>query len=605
MTDRDILAHGAGCATRIGPVVLPSVPVSRNLSFAIIPSPASSPPGSASPGSDTVVTAPAGGRPVSVVLVGMPGAGKTSVGRRLAQRLGLPFLDADAEIEAAAGQPVTEIFARYGEPHFREGERRVIARLLDGPPIVLATGGGAFNDPETRAAVRASGAVSVWLRATLPTLLDRVSGRTTRPLFLNADPLELLTRLMKTRHPYYAEADLVTDCLDTDTPEATAEKVAAALAGWRAPARLPVALGQRSYDVVVGEDLLARAGMLMAPVLPARRVAIVSDAHVAPLHLATLREGLEAAEFEIRATIGVPPGEGSKSLESFGQVLETLLAAGIDRRTTVIALGGGVVGDLAGFVAASALRGLPFVQIPTTLLAQVDSSVGGKTGINLKAGKNLAGAFHQPAVVLADTGTLATLPARELRAGYAEVAKHGLLQGPLWDWCEAHGARAVAGEADALRHAVLESCRLKSAVVAADEREESAEGGRALLNLGHTFGHALEAECGYDGTLLHGEAVAIGLGLAARLSARLGHCDAGLPGRVEAHIAAVGLPARIRDLPRGFTVEALMGRMRKDKKVRDGALRFVLLRAPGEVFTAGDVPAAEVEALLREEGCAG
>jgi len=189
------------------------------------------------------------------------------------------------------------------------------------------------------------------------------------------------------------------------------------------------------------------------------------------------------------------------------------------------------------------------------------------------------------------------------------VAKHWLLQGPLWDWCETQGAAAVAGDTEALRHAVLESCRLKSAVVADDEREESAEGGRALLNLGHTFGHALEAECGYDGTLLHGEGVAIGLGLAARLSARLGHCDPALPARVEAHLAAVGLPARIRDLERGhnsgFTVSALMARMRKDKKVRDGLLRFVLLRGPGEAFTAADVPAAAVEALLREEGCAG
>ncbi|MBC9177300.1 3-dehydroquinate synthase [Pseudoroseomonas ludipueritiae] len=583
--------------------------MSRNLGFAIVPPAASSAPDLAAPQDrpEAAARPPASSlaRPVSIVLVGMPGAGKTSVGRRLAQRLGLPFKDADTEIEAAAGQPVTEIFARYGEPHFREGERRVIARLLEGPPIVLATGGGAYNDPQTRAAIRAAGAVTVWLRATMPTLLGRVAGRTTRPMFLNADPVAVLSHLMQTRHPFYAEADLVTDCLDADTPDLTAEKVLTALDGWHPPARLPVALAGRGYEVLVGEELLARAGALMAPVLPARRVAIVTDESVGPLHLETLRGGLEAAGFEIRATVAVPPGEGSKSFTHLATVLEALMAAGVDRRTAVVALGGGVVGDLAGYAAASALRGLPFVQVPTTLLAQVDSSVGGKTGINLKAGKNLAGAFHQPAVVLADTDTLATLPPRELRAGYAEVAKHGLLQGPLWDWCEQHGARAVAGEADALRHAVLESCRLKSAVVAADEREESAEGGRALLNLGHTFGHALEAECGYDGSLLHGEAVAIGLGLAARLSARLGHCDAGLPARVEAHIAAVGLPARIRDLPRGFTVEALMGRMRKDKKVRDGALRFVLLRAPGQVFTTGEVPAAEVAALLREEGCAG
>ena len=541
----------------------------------------------------------------TVVLVGMPGAGKTSVGRRLAQRLGLPFKDADSEIEAAAGQPITEIFARYGEAHFREGERRVIGRLLEGPPIVLATGGGAFNDPETRAAVKTNGAAAIWLRCGMQTLLRRVSGRATRPMFLNADPVEVLSRLMAARHPIYAEADIVIDCLDDESPEATTEKVAAAIGNWGPPSRLPVTLGERTYDILVGPGLLSRAGALIAPVLPAKRVAVVTDATVAPLHLDTLRQGLESAGIEIRAAITVPSGEASKSIASFAQVLEELLAAGVDRRTTIIALGGGVVGDLAGFAAAAALRGLPFIQMPTTLLAQVDSSVGGKTGINLKAGKNLAGAFHQPRIVLADTGALSTLPVRELRAGYAEVAKHGLLHGAMWDWCETFGARAVAGDAAALRHAVLESCRLKAGVVAADEREESAEGGRALLNLGHTFGHAIEAECGYDGTLLHGEGVAIGLGLAARLSARLGYCDAALPLRVEAHMASVGLPARIRDLPRGFTVEALMARMRKDKKVRDGALRFVLLRAPGDVFTAGDVPAGTVEALLREEGCAG
>ena len=577
--------------------MLASGTVSRNLGFAIIPPAAMTAPALPDP-----VAMPSPARRRSIVLVGMPGAGKSSIGKRLAQRLDLPFRDADAEIEAAAGAPVTEIFSRYGEPHFREGERRVIGRLLAGPPLVLATGGGAYNDPATRQAIRDSGAVAVWMRCEIPVLLPRVAGRASRPLFLNADPVEVLTRLMTTRHPFFAEADIVVNCLE-ESPETTTDRVQAAVEAFIPPARLPVPLSERGYEVVIGEGLLARAGGLLAPVLPSRRAAIITDASLAPLHLPTLRAGLEEAGFTIQASLAVPPGEGSKSLAQFGTLLEELLAAGIDRGTAVIALGGGVVGDLAGYVAASAMRGLPFVQIPTSLLAQVDSSVGGKTGINLRAGKNLAGAFHQPRIVLADTGVLATLPPRELRAGYAEVAKHGLLQGALWDWCEAHGAEAVAGDAMALRHAVLESCRLKSAVVVADEREESKEGGRALLNLGHTFGHAIEAECGYDGSLLHGEAVAIGLGLAARLSAKLGVCEASLPERVEAHVAAVGLPARIRDLPRRFTVAALMGRMRKDKKVRDGALRFVLLRGPGAVYTAGDVPADLVEALLREEGC--
>jgi shikimate kinase/3-dehydroquinate synthase len=533
----------------------------------------------------------------------MPGSGKSSIGRRLGLRLGLPFLDADTEIEAAAGLPITEIFARYGEPHFRDGERRVIGRLLAGPPVVLATGGGAFADARTRAAIHASGAVTVWLRCTLTTLLRRVAGRDHRPMFLNADPAEVLTRLIAARHPLYAEADIVIPCTD-ESPESTTRRVEDALADWATPARLPVALGERAYDIVVGEGLLSRAGALLAPVLAAKRVAIVTDSNVGPRHLPALRAGLAETGVQVLAEIAVPPGEASKDFSKLQGVLEQLLGAGADRRTTVIALGGGVVGDLAGFAAAVAMRGMPFVQMPTTLLAQVDSSVGGKTGVNLALGKNLVGAFHQPRLVIADMATLATLPPRELRAGYAEVAKHGLLAGEaMWNWCERHGPALVAGDAAARATAVLESCRLKAAVVAGDEREESAEGGRALLNLGHTFGHALEAEVGYGGDLLHGEAVAIGLGLAASLSARLGACSQELPGRVMAHLAACGLPARIGDLGRGFSTAALLGRMRKDKKVRDGALRFVLLRGPGEAYTAGDVPIATVEALLRDEGC--
>ena len=542
----------------------------------------------------------------SIVLVGMPGAGKSSIGRRLAARLGRPFRDADAEIEAAAGLPITEIFARYGEAHFRDGERRVIHRLISGPePVVLATGGGAFADARTRALIQASGAVSVWLKCRVPTLLRRVAGREHRPMFLNADPTEVLQRLMAARHPLYAEADIVIAATD-ESPEITTRRTLDAIESWRPPQRLPVALGERGYEVLVGEGLLARAGAHLAPVLPARRVVVVTDERVAPLHLTALRAGLEEAGFGIAAVITVPPGEASKGFATLNRVLDEMLGAGIERRTGVVALGGGVVGDLAGFAAAVALRGLPFVQVPTTLLAQVDSSVGGKTGVNLAAGKNLVGAFHQPRIVLADTLALGTLPPRELRAGYAEVAKHGLLAGDeFWGWCEANGAALVkTADPALLAHAVIESCRLKAAVVAGDEREESAEGGRALLNLGHTFGHALEAECGFDGTLLHGEAVGVGLGLAAALSARLGHCSQELPGRVMAHLAECGMPARIRDLGRGFAVAALVGRMRKDKKVRDGRLRFVLLRGPGEAFTADDVGVEVVEGLLREEGCA-
>jgi shikimate kinase/3-dehydroquinate synthase len=538
----------------------------------------------------------------SIVLVGLMGAGKTSIGRRLAARLGLPFRDADAEIEAAAGCTIPELFSRYGEQAFRDGERRVIRRLLAGDPLVLAFGGGAFVDPDTRAVVREE-AVSVWLRCTLPVLLRRVAGRSHRPMLHGGDPAEIMQRLMDQRYPLYAEADVVVDCTD-EPAEVTTTQVMEALLAYRAPRRLTVNLTSTNYDLIIGDHLLERAGALLAPRLPQKRAVIVTDDTVAKLHLDTLRRGL--AETAVAASeIVVPAGEASKSLDNYVDVLNRLLDARVERRTTVIALGGGVVGDLAGFAAATTLRGLPFVQMPTTLLSQVDSSVGGKTGVNTKHGKNLAGAFYQPRMVLADTATLATLPARELRAGYAEVAKAGLIgDAAFFAWCERYGAAVIAGDAEAQAEAIRRACAFKAAVVGDDEREEKPNDGRALLNLGHTFGHALEAEYGYSGGLLHGEGVAIGLGLAFRLSARLGHCSAADAERVIAHVSGVGLPAELAMLNRRFSAATLIGHMRRDKKVQDGALKFVLTRGIGQAFTATDVPESAVVDLLRDAGCA-
>jgi shikimate kinase/3-dehydroquinate synthase len=537
----------------------------------------------------------------SIVLVGLMGAGKTSIGRRLAARLGLPFRDADAEIEAAAGCTIPELFSRYGERAFRDGERRVIRRLLAGDPLVLAFGGGAFMDAETRATARDE-AVSVWLRCPLGTLLRRVASRDNRPLLADGDPGEILQRLMDARYPVYAEADIVVDCGD-ETPDHTTSQVLQTLLEWRAPRRLSVALPSTTYDVVIGENLLSRAGALLAPRLPQKRAVVVTDDTVARLHLETLLNGLKQTAISA-SHIVVPAGEGSKNVDSYVGLVGQLLEARVERRTAVIALGGGVVGDLAGFAAATTLRGLPFVQVPTTLLAQVDSSVGGKTGVNSRWGKNLIGAFHQPRMVLADTGTLATLPPRELRAGYAEIVKAGLIGEPaFFEWCERHGADVVGGHPDTQAEAIRRACAFKAAVVGDDEREEKGNDGRALLNLGHTFGHALEAEYGYTGGFLHGEGVAVGLGLAFRLSARLGHCDAADAERVIAHLTEAGLPAELRMLNRRFSAATLIGHMRRDKKVQDGALKFVLVRGIGRAFTSSDVPAEAVTELLREEGC--
>jgi shikimate kinase/3-dehydroquinate synthase len=535
------------------------------------------------------------------VLVGLMGAGKTAIGRRLAARLGLPFVDADHEIEAAAGMSISEIFARFGEAAFRAGERKVIARLLAGPPVVLATGGGAFVDPETRAAIREK-ALSVWMKVDLPVLVRRVSHRSGRPLLANGDPAAILAELAAKRNPFYAEADVIVACRD-EPPEQTTTRVLNAILSHRPPLDVTVRLGARSYRIAIGPGLLDRAGALAVPAMPRRRAVVIADQAVHALHGARFEAALSAVGIEGR-TILVPPGEGSKGFPMLTEVVGRMLAGGIDRKTTVFALGGGVIGDLAGFAAAIALRGIPFIQVPTTLLAQVDSSVGGKTGINTEHGKNLVGAFHQPRLVICDTATLATLPPRELRAGYAEVVKYGLIDDPeFFAWCEAHGAALLAGDADLRAEAVRRACLAKARVVEDDEREEKAEGGRALLNLGHTFAHALEAEAGYDGRiLLHGEAVGIGLALAFRFSARLGLCEAEDAERVSAHLAASGLASSLAETNRRWSAERLIGHMRKDKKAETGSLTFILVRGIGQAFVSRDVAEEELRAFLVEEG---
>ncbi|WP_375457973.1 3-dehydroquinate synthase [uncultured Enterovirga sp.] len=363
------------------------------------------------------------------------------------------------------------------------------------------------------------------------------------------------------------------------------------------PEIVHVALGDRAYDILIGRHVLDAAGARLGA-LGARAAALVTDETVSGLHADAVASRLERAGLRgVRVT--VPPGEGSKAMPQLERVLNELLEGRIERGDIVVALGGGVVGDLAGFAAATLRRGVRLVQIPTTLLAQVDSSVGGKTGINAPAGKNLIGAFHQPSLVLADTALLDTLPARELRAGYAEVVKYGLIDDPaFFSWCEENGAAVLAG-GDVRDHAVAVSCRAKAAVVVEDEREE---GRRALLNLGHTFGHALERIVGYDGTrLVHGEAVAIGLALAFGFSAAMGLCDRDEAERVARHLASLGLPTRLADVPGGFgSPEAILDAMAQDKKVKAGRLTFILARGIGRSFVAEGVPAEEVLSFLRD-----
>lgn len=362
---------------------------------------------------------------------------------------------------------------------------------------------------------------------------------------------------------------------------------------------VPVALGDRSYDILIGDGLLSRAGELVKPFLKRPRTVIVTDENVARNHLSTLQAALTGSGIASEAIV-LPPGEKSKSYGTLAELCDKLLAAGVERRDCIIAFGGGVIGDLAGFAAAILRRGVNFIQIPTTLLAQVDSSVGGKTGINSPHGKNLIGAFHQPQLVLADLGLLKTLPRRELAAGYAEVVKYGLLgDRPFFDWLDGNVQRVFDGDLEAIGHAVAVSCRTKARIVAEDETET---GVRALLNLGHTFGHALEAATGYSQRLLHGESVSIGMVQAFRFSEAAGLCAPQTAGRVATHLKAAGLPIHSSEIAGELPPPAaLLDLMRQDKKAVAGKLTFILVRGIGEAFIARDVPDSDVLSFLEED----
>lgn len=559
--------------------------MSSSISFDMLPNTATKPPRSV------------------IVLIGLMGAGKTTLGRRLAEHYGIPFIDTDVEIEKACQETIPDIFARHGEAYFRAGEHRVIRRLLEGGPCVLATGGGAWMHEQTRALINGRPDIcTVWLHTPMNVLLKRLShARTHRPLLAQGKTEETLRSLAAQRYPLYATADIIIHCGD-ESVEQSVQNISKTLANTSLPHHVPVALAGHQYDVTIGAGLLQDAASRIIPHLSNKHAIILTDETVAALHLDSLTRSFETHDIHLDV-LTVPAGEASKSLSRFEQIMEEMLARGIERGTTLIALGGGVVGDLGGFIAATALRGIPFIQIPTTLLAQVDSSVGGKTGINARAGKNLIGAFWQPRLVLADTGTLSTLPQRQLVAGYAEIIKSGLIADPeLFAWCEQNGQALLAGDPATLGEAVRRACSFKASVVRADERENAKQGGRALLNLGHTFAHAFEAEFHYDGRLLHGEAVSIGLHMALALSVKMGLAPQEDLQRLDAHLHALKMPVSVKDLPHPLSSATLIKHMGRDKKLRDGKVSFVLLRGIGQAFTCRDVSMDDVLSLLQEEG---
>lgn len=556
----------------------------------------------------------------NIFLVGLMGAGKTTVGRLLAKRLGMRFVDSDHEIEARTGATISWIFEIEGEESFRRREVETIRDLTGRSGVVLATGGGAVIHPENRKHLKARGTV-IYLRASVNNILQRTMHDKSRPLLQTENRKEKLEELARQRDPLYREvADII---VDTGRPNvhAMVQSIMAQLANYqkgqtarkqkKQPANrtkkvqtimknsdthLEVDLGERSYPIEIGADLLTDTALL-GRLISGKRIVIITNTVVAPLYLETLTRSLETAGKTVQSLV-LPDGEKEKNWTSLMKIFDFLMEHKCDRKTTLVALGGGVIGDMTGYAAASFMRGVPFVQVPTTLLAEVDSSVGGKTGINHPLGKNMIGAFYQPEAVIADTKTLDTLPDRELVAGLAEVIKYGaIIDMPFFEWLEDHIGNLLARDRDALAYAIRRSCEIKADIVRQDEREST--GLRAILNFGHTFGHAIEAGLGY-GEWLHGEAVGCGMVMAADLSCRMGWLDATLRDRIRALVEKAGLPV----VSPALGTERWIGLMQVDKKNAGGEIQFVLLKTLGEAVVT-PVPMDLLSATLRESSAAG
>jgi 3-dehydroquinate synthase len=535
----------------------------------------------------------------NIILVGMMGSGKSTVGRALAKHLKMKFVDSDHEIQQRTGVSINHIFDVEGEQGFRARESVELESILQQEGLVLATGGGSILLKNNRELMKSHGLV-IYLHANINELWQRTKHDKARPLLQNDDPLQKLYDLYEQRNALYMEvADIV-----LQTARQSVHSLILQLAKQiensknkmnyieSKSQKLKVELLERSYDIHVGNGLLDSCELLIRHI-PKKRAAIISNTTVAPLYLQSLRTKLSIAGVETISVI-LPDGEQHKSIDTLNLIYDGLLQNRCERSTPLIALGGGVIGDMTGFAAATYLRGVPFIQIPTTLLSQVDSSVGGKTGINHPLGKNMIGAFYQPEVVIADINTLSTLPDVELSAGLAEVIKYGLIRDlPFLCWLEKNMDALIARETHALTYAITQSCKNKAEVVGTDEREK---GERALLNLGHTFGHAIESGMGY-GVWLHGAAVAAGTVMAADLSCRMGWLTGEDVARVKKLFVRARLPIQSPNLGADKYLE-LMG---MDKKVEGGKIRFVLLKQMGNAVMESDVPLEKLHETL--EAC--
>jgi len=506
------------------------------------------------------------------------GSGKTSVGQVLSRRTGYPFLDTDEVIVEVEGTSIAAIFREKGEDYFRAVEQKVVREVASRRGVIISTGGGVLKDPENLKALQ-EGGVLVWLETEPEVVLRRtMTDGGARPLLNVDEPLHEISKLLDARRPFYSAADIRIDTSYITVGE-TVNEISDRLA--LDGRRVRVELGERGYDILIGRGLVHGLGARITGLRPTR-VAVVSNPTVYGLYGEALERALEPFSLD-PVRILVPDGEEYKDMLWLGKILGELLSHGFDRGSLVIALGGGVIGDLAGFAAAIFMRGIRCVQVPTTLLAQVDSSVGGKTGVNHALGKNMIGAFFQPSLVLMDQDFLATLPEREMRAGLAEIIKYGVIWDSALFETLSKGKEEILGLGPLLGEVVERSCRIKAEVVAEDERES---GLRAILNFGHTVGHAVETVSGYK-TFLHGEAIAIGMRVAADLAVGLKMLSKAEAQAIRRLISAYGLPVTI---PPGLSPETLLGAMYHDKKALGRKIRFVLPSEIGRVRIVKDLP---------------
>ena len=521
-----------------------------------------------------------------IVLTGMMGVGKTTIGSKLANKLGFYFIDSDQEIEDFAGQSIANIFADKGEKYFRQIEKEIVAKILNrDEQIVLSLGGGAFMDAEIRNLIK-DRAFSIWLYADIETLLHRISTKNTRPLLHNVDKRSALSDLIIKRYPTYKQADIQIDT-SKENYDSVIKNITKKIEGLSADKLekeiVKVSLEEKSYNIIIGSGVVKDLTKQISTIKSYSKIIVLTDCNVEKLHIQTLENQLKNIPIEVKKIV-VSAGEKAKSFGNLENVLERILEIGIDRNVLLIAFGGGVVGDLCGFVASILLRGVDFIQVPTTLLAAVDSSVGGKTAINSKFGKNLIGSFYQPKLVLCDLDFLETLPDRDFISGYAEVVKYGFIKDKnFFEYLDKNLSQIKNRDKEILQKIIVRSCQIKAEIVGLDEKENNL---RAVLNFGHTFGHIFETETNYSDVLFHGEAVAIGMVLAAKMSVQQELLDKSYLPIIINHLHKIGLPTSPRDIKKSnkesWDIKRLTSHLYKDKKVENKNLTFVLLENIGQ-----------------------